>query len=104
MKVFEMTDIFNFGKYKGEYLLDVIVKDSGYIKDLIILNDDNPGFVLSEKAFKIAKLITKGNKDVNVNAIPKDSIFISKLKKYGGPYDFDFNDEKLTQKNNEKIQ
>lgn len=104
MKVFEMTDILNFGKYKGEYLLDVIVKDSGYIKDLIILNDDNPGFVLSEKAFKIAKLITRGNKEVNVNNLSKGFPILGRLKLYGGVYDFDFNDEGLTQKNNEKIQ
>lgn len=103
MKVFELIDKFDFGKYNGEYVLDVIVKDSGYIKSLIFLNDKNPGFTLSEKALKIAQLITKGFKEQELEKCTNTTSYLDQLKSYGGPYDFDFNDDKLIQKNNEKL-
>lgn len=103
MKVFELTDKLNFGKYRDEFVLDIILKDSGYIKSLIFLNNKNPGFILSEKALKIAQLITKGFKEKEPEKCTNSTSFLDQLKSYGGPYDYDFNDEKLIQKNNEKL-
>ncbi len=103
MKIFEMCDRLDFGKYKGEYIVDVIVKDSGYIKSLIFLNNKNPGFVLSEKAYKIARLITRGFKENETEKFPNSTSILDRFKSYGIPYNVDFNDEELFLKNNEKL-
>ena len=102
MKKYDIHNILDFGKYKGETLESVLIKDSGYIKTLIYKNDTNPGFIMSEAAILIAQEITKGNYDKWVKPdMPKS--FLDTLKTYAQPFDYDFNNEEIVSKNNEKL-
>lgn len=87
-------------KYKGETIEEVLRKDSGYIKDLIMLNSN---FCLSENGMREAQELTKGFYDKWAKPEqPTDNIFDS-LRVYTKPYDFDFNNEKLINKNKENL-
>lgn len=98
MKIYELEDRFPklcSWRYQEETVFDVLKKDSGYVKDLIMLNDK---FALSESAYEAAKEITRGFTD------NRDEEVLSDTKKVKNtPYDFDFNDEKIQVANNEKI-
>ena len=87
-------------KYKGETIEEVLRKDSGYIKDLIMLN---PNFCLSEKGMSEAQELTKGFYDKWTKPEqPTNNIFDS-LRVYREPYDFDFNNNEVIAKNQEKL-
>ena len=98
MKPYEINDTFPklcTWKYQEQSVKEVLIKDSGYIKDLILLNEN---FALSEAAFGEAMAITKGfadKRDAETLADP------AKAKK--APYDFDFNDEKIMELNKAKL-
>lgn len=85
-------------KYKGETIREVLQKDSGYIKDLIRLDDY---FALSDECMEEAKRITTGHRDTWKKPDNPKMIFDG-LKPYGIPYGFDFNDEEIQKKNKEK--
>lgn len=99
MKPYEINDKFPklcTWKYQEQSVKEVLLKDSGYIKDLILLNEN---FALSEAAFEEAMTITKGfadKRDAEVLADP------AKAKKT--PYDFDFNDDKIKEINQHKLE
>ncbi len=98
MKPYELNDKFPdlcTWKYKNETIKEALLKDSGYVKELILLNEK---FVLSESAFEEAKQITRGFVDTRDEETKSDP---SKAKKT--PFDFDFNDEKLRALNKEKL-
>lgn len=103
MKVFEIYDRLNFGKYKGGILKDIIMKDSGYIKDLIFLNETNPGFILSMTALELAQEITQGYIEKKELQQDESCSVFAKIKAYAIPYDYDFNNEELVKKNIEKL-
>lgn len=103
MKIFEIHDKLKFGKYKGEIIKDVILKDSGYIKDLIFLNETNPGFILSMNALEFAQGITQGNIEKEIIQQDESSSVFAKIKTYAIPYDYDFNNKELIQKNIDKL-
>lgn len=88
-------------KYKGETIREVLHKDSGYIKDLIRLDDT---FVLSYECMKIAMIITKGHRDNREKKYNPQFIFDG-LTVYGigTPYGFDFNNEEIQQLNKSKM-
>ena len=98
MKPYEINDTFPklcTWKYQEQSVKEVLIKDSGYIKDLILLNEN---FALSEAAFGEAMAITKGfadKRDAETLADP------AKAKK--APYDLDFNDEKIMEQNKAKL-
>ncbi|NLO71866.1 MAG: hypothetical protein GX102_13160 [Porphyromonadaceae bacterium] len=97
MNIYEMTDRFpaqcNW-KYQDETVKEVLMKDSGYIKDLILLNEK---FAISESCFEEAKELTKGFTDKRSPEIIND------VKQSKIPYDYDFNDQKLLEVNRSKL-
>ena len=104
MKIYEINDAFPlYGnwKYRGETILEVLQKDSGYIKDLIRLH---PTFCLSKKCLLEAQRITKGfyNKWVKPEHISNKNIFES-LYTYRAPYEFDFNTPDIVKLNMLKL-
>lgn len=82
-------------KYKGETIREVLQKDSGYIKDLILKRND---FSLSDECMDEAIIITKGHRDLWIRPEHPQNIFEG-LKKYRVPYGFDFNEPKVQEKN-----
>lgn len=98
MKIYEIEDRFPklcSWKYQEETVREVLKKDSGYVKDLILLNET---FALSEDAFTEAMAMTKGfvdNRDEETLNDPK--------KRKKAAYDYDFNDEKIIELNREKL-
>lgn len=98
MKPYDLNDKFPdlcSWKYKNETVKEALIKDSGYIKDLILLNES---FVLSEAALKEAMHMTKGFVDTRDAETLADPV---KSKKT--PYDFDFSDEKIIELNKMKL-
>lgn len=98
MKPYEINDIFPklcTWRYQEETVKDVLLKDSGYIKDLILLNEN---FVLSDAAYAEAVAITKGFTDTR-----NDDVLNDPAKRKKTPYDFDFNDEKVREINKSKL-
>ena len=93
--IYEIDSTFPTKRYKGETIGEVLQKDSGYIKDLIMKSDD---FSLSDECMDEAIRITKGHRDTWTRPKDPKNIFDG-LKKYGVPYDYDFNDEKILEKN-----
>lgn len=96
--IYEIDDRFPIRgnwKYKGETIFEVLHKDSGYIKDLIMKKDN---FSLSEECMEEAKRITKGHRDTWVGQENSNNVFDS-LKPYKLPYGFDFNDDLIQEKN-----
>ena len=85
-------------RYKGETIREVLQKDSGYIKDLIRLDDI---FALTDECMEEAKRITKGHRD-NWKKPENPQTVFEGLKKYGVPYGFDFNDEAIQKINKQK--
>lgn len=82
-------------KYGGETIREVLHKDSGYIKDLIMKRID---FSLSDSCMEEAKKITKGKKETWKRPSNPKMIF-DELKPYAVPYDFDFNNVEVLNKN-----
>lgn len=99
--IFELDDKISFSKrHKDETIRQILRYDSGYIKDLIMKNDE---FALSKESFSEACRLTKGMYDNWKKPDAKtDSIFDS-LKPYRSPYPFDLNDEMVIAENNRKI-
>lgn len=99
--IFELDDKISFSKrHKDETIRQILRYDSGYIKDLIMKNDE---FALSEESFSEACRLTKGMHDNWEKPNAKtDSIFDS-LKPYGSPYPFDLNDEDVRIANQKKL-
>ena len=93
--IYEIDDTFPSRRYKGETIGEVLQKDSGYIKDLIMKSDD---FSLSDECMAEAKRITKGHRDAWIKPENPKDVFDG-LKKYGVPYGHDFNDDKIQEKN-----
>lgn len=96
--IYDIDDIFpSYGswRYKGETIREVLQKDSGYVKDLIMKSDD---FSLSDTCMKEAVIITKGHHETWVKPDSPRLIF-DKLKPYAVPYGFDFDNDELHKKN-----
>lgn len=96
--IFEIDDrfpIYGNWKYKGETIREVLHKDSGYVKDLIMKRDD---FALSDKCFTEAMKITKGHHETWVKPDSPQTVF-DELKPYKIPYGFDFYNEEVQEKN-----
>lgn len=93
--IYEIGDTFPSRRYIGETIGEVLRKDSGYIKDLIMKSDD---FSLSDECMAEAIRITKGHRDTWTRPENPKDVFDG-LKKYGVPYGFDFNDDKIQEKN-----
>ncbi|MBR1889860.1 MAG: hypothetical protein IJ816_04440 [Alloprevotella sp.] len=94
--IYEINDTFPSRRYKGETIRQVLQKDSGYIKDLIMKSND---FSLSDECFAEAMQITKGLQESWERPENPKNIFEG-LKKYAVPYGFDFNDNAVKDKNN----
>lgn len=58
--IYEINDTFPSRRYKGETIGEVLQKDSGYIKDLIMKSND---FSISDECMAEAIQITKGLRD-----------------------------------------
>lgn len=98
--IYEIDDRFpTYGKwrYKGQSIREVLLKDSGYIKDLIMKSED---FSLSDACMVEAMLITKGHRDEWKKPANPKNVF-EELKPYAVPYGFDFNNDDLQEKNKE---
>lgn len=96
--VYEIDDRFpTYGKwkYKGETVREVLHKDSGYVKDLIMKSDD---FSLSEQCMAETIQITKGHHETWVKPVNQKTVF-DELKPYAVPYGFDFNNKEVQEKN-----
>lgn len=98
--IYNIDDCFpNYGnwKYKGETVREILHKDSGYIKDLIMKSDS---FSLSDICMKEALEITKGNMSVDEKYTMPNTVFDG-LKIYASrsPYDFDLNTQEIQDKN-----
>lgn len=96
--IFELDDIIPFSRrHKGETIRQIIRYDSGYLKDLF-LKDERICF--SSKCFDELTRLTKGHKD---NWEKGNGNFLTKLKPYGSPYLYDFNDNELLVLNNKRL-
>lgn len=82
-------------KYKSETIREVLQKDSGYVKDLIMKSDS---FSLSDTCMQEAMQITKGHRDTWKRPENPRNIF-ENYKTYKAPYGFDFNDKTIQEKN-----
>ena len=85
--IYQIDDIFPSRKYKGETIGEVLQKDSGYIKDLIMKSDD---FSLSDECMTEAIRITKGLRETWTRPENPKDVFDG-LKKYRVPYGYDKN-------------
>jgi len=93
--IYEIRDTFPSRRYKGETIGEVLQKDSGYIKDLIMKSND---FSISDECMAEAIQITKGHRDAWKKPENPKNCFDG-LKKYRVPYGYDFNDAKVQEKN-----
>ena len=82
-------------KYKGETIREVLNKDSGYVKDLIMKSND---FALSDSCFLEAMITTKGHHEDWVKPDNPKTVF-DEQKPYAVPYGFDFNNNEVQEKN-----
>lgn len=99
MNIYEINDKFPklcSWRYQEETVREVLQKDSGYVKDLILLNEN---FALSEEAYSQAIEITKGFEDKR-----DDETLSNPSKRKKTPYDFDFSDEKIIELNKMKLE
>lgn len=91
-RIYNIDDEFDFGKYKGKTINELLNENPGYI-DWVIRNVD--GFALSREAFQQAKIITEGKRYSREEAElanenqPKLILF---KKIYGWDYDFSMAD------------
>ena len=98
--IFELDDKIPFSKrHKDETIRQILRYDSGYIKDLIMKNDE---FALSEESFSEACRLTKGMYDNWEKPAGKTNTLDS-LKRYASTYPFDLNNEMVIAENNRKI-
>lgn len=87
-RIYNIDDVFDFGKYKGKTIEDLLKENPGYV-DWLIRNFR--GFALSYDAFQQAKIITEGksfSKEEAKLANENQSITIIFRKLYGWDYDF----------------
>ncbi len=100
IKLYGIDDIFDFGRYKGKSIRELLTNNPGYV-DWLIRNVES--FALSQDAFNDAKTITYGKKcvkeDVDNQIEPKKKSLFKKL--YGWSYDFSKADILII--NNQKI-
>lgn len=100
-KIYDIHDEFDFGKYKGKTIEDLLKENPGYV-DWLIRNFR--GFALSYDAFEQAKIITEGkrfSKEEAVLANKNQPLIILSRKLYG--WDYDFSKEDIQFINNLKI-
>lgn len=91
--IYELDDIILFSKrHSGETIRQIIRYDSGYLKDLMLKNDE---IIFSNECFEGLKRLTKGHRDNWENPSIQTNNILCMLKPYGTPYLYDFNDEKL---------
>lgn len=92
-----VDDVIPFSKrHTGETIREIIRYDSGYLKDLF-LKDERLCF--SDECFKEICRLTKGHKDNwETPSKPGLSTF-SKLKTFGVPYLYDFNEDRFNKLN-----
>ena len=87
-------------RHPNETIRNIIRYDSGYLKDLFIHNES---ICFSEDCLVEICRLTKGFRDNwETSKNPSVSIF-DKLKSYGTPYPFDFNDPNILQINKERL-
>ena len=100
-RIYNIDDEFDFGKYKGKTIKDLLKENPGYV-DWLIRNFR--GFALSYDAFEQAKIITAGkrfSKKEAELANENQPITILFRKLYG--WDYDFSKEDILQINNLKV-
>lgn len=100
-KIYELDEVFSFGRYKGKTVRELLKENPGYV-DWIIRNVDS--FALSEEAMQQALEITEGKKfskeEAYLNRINQPILIIFR-KIYG--WSFDFSDEELIKINRLKL-
>ncbi len=100
-RIYNIEDVFDFGKYKGKTIEDLLKENPGYV-DWLIRNFR--GFALSYDAFEQAKIITAGKRFSKKEAeiINENQITPSLFKKLYG-WSFDFSKEEILLINSKKI-
>ena len=99
--IFEIDDIIPFSRcHEGETIRQILRYDSGYIKDLLIKNDQ---FVLSDKCMQEVRILTRGFFDNWKRPVGKTTNIFHSLKPYTSPYQYDFNNLELIELNNRKL-
>lgn len=99
--ILDIDSVIPFSKrHGGETIREIIRYDSGYLKDLM-LKDDR--VVFSDTCFNEIKRLTKNHFD-NWETPSNSGISIfKKLKTYGQPYLYDFNDGELEALNKQRL-
>ena len=100
-RIYNIEDVFDFGKFKGKTVEDLLKENPGYV-DWLIRNFR--GFALSYNAFEQAKIITTGKRFSKKEAElvnENQAITILFRKLYG--WDYDFSKEDILQINNLKV-
>lgn len=99
--IFEIDSIIPFSiRHKGETIREIIRYDSGYLKDLMIKDER---VIFSDSCFSEIKRLTSNHFDNwETPSNTKISIF-KKIKTYGRPYLYDFNDNKLEVLNKQRL-
>ncbi len=100
-RIYNIDDSFDFGKYKGKTIEELLNENPGYV-DWLIRNVG--GFALSDEAFEQAKIITAGKKlpRKDTEIIKENQITPSLFKKLYG-WSFDFSKEEILLINSKKI-
>lgn len=98
-KIYDIDDEFDFGKYKGKTVKDLLIDNPGYV-DWAIRNVDS--FALSKEAFQQAKIITEGKRYSREEELAKPSPKFEFVEGYKG-WDFDFSKADILIINNLKI-
>lgn len=102
-RIYNIDDEFDFGKYKGKTIEDLLKENPGYV-DWLIRNFR--GFALSYDAFEQAKIITAGKRfskeEAEFERRNKITVSILRNQKIYG-WSYDFNDEELIRINQQKI-
>ncbi len=98
-RIYNIDVEFDFGKYKGKTVKELLNENPGYI-DWVIRNVD--GFALSREAFQQAKIITDGKRYSREEELAKPSPKFEFVEGYKG-WDFDFSKADILIINNLKI-
>jgi hypothetical protein len=98
-RIYYLVDVFDFGKYKGKTIEDILIDNPGYV-DWVIRNVDS--FALSRDTFQQAKSITEGKRYSREEVLAEPSTEFELIEGYKG-WDFDFSKADILIINNLKI-
>lgn len=98
-KIYNINDEFDFGKYKGKTVKELLIENPGYI-DWVIRNVD--GFALSRDTFQQSTSITEGKRYPRKEVLAEPSTEFEFIEGYKG-WDFDFSKADILIINNLKI-